>query len=137
MQHSKMQTDWTEKVKAAITDLERGGRVLEPRNALAIIDDVVEGKLDAAELSVIHGIPQDWIEATLGHVTRAVQGKGRVLPLDVEGWYAFHGHGQPYEVAPAFATAWRQARGLSSPNSQRLSFASSPTMIAASSRSKA
>jgi hypothetical protein len=113
MQHLKMRTDWTEKVEAAITDLERGGRVLEPRKALAIIDDVVEGKLDSAELAVIHGIPQDWIETTLGHITRAVQDTGRVLPLDAGGWYDFHGHERPYEVAPGFATAWKKARGLS------------------------
>jgi len=78
-----MPTDWTEKVRNAITNLEtKIGRVLEPGQALAIIDDVVEGKLAAYELAIIHGIPEAWIEVTLGHVTRTVQGTGRALPLD-------------------------------------------------------
>jgi hypothetical protein len=95
-----MPTDWTEKVKAAITDLEIGGRVLESDRALVIIDDVEDGKLAVAELGMIHGIPQNWVGTTLGHVTRAVQGTGRVLPLDAGGWYALRGPDQPYEVAP-------------------------------------
>jgi hypothetical protein len=85
-----MPTNWTTKVKAAITDLERGGRVLYPSDALAVIDDVVEGKLAADELTMIHGITRDWIATTLGHVTKAVQGTGRVRPLATGGWYAFH-----------------------------------------------
>jgi hypothetical protein len=108
-----MPTEWTDKVKDAIANLEtKTGRVIEPDQALAIIDDVVEGKLAADELVMIHGIPEAWIEVTLGHVTRMVQGTGRVLPLDAGGWYAFQGREQPYEVAPGFAAAWKQARGL-------------------------
>jgi hypothetical protein len=108
-----MPTDWANKVRAAITNLKtKNHRVLEPDQALAIIDDVVEGKLVAYELAIIHGIPEAWIEVTLGHVTRVVQGTGRALPLDAGGWYAFHGHEQPYEVAPGFAAAWKKACGL-------------------------
>jgi hypothetical protein len=108
-----MPTDWTDKVRNAIANLDTEiGRVLEPGQALALIDDVVEGKLAAYELAIIHGIPEAWIEVTLGHVTRMVQGTGRVLPLDAGGWYAFQGREQPYEVAPGFAAAWKQARGL-------------------------
>jgi hypothetical protein len=73
----------------------------------------VGGKLAAAELAMIHGIPQNWIETTLAHVTRTVQGTGRVLPLDAGGWYALRGPNQPYEVAPGFAAAWKKARSLS------------------------
>jgi hypothetical protein len=108
-----MPTDWANKVRNAITNLEdKTDRVLEPNQALAIIDDVVEGKLAAYELAIVHGIPEAWIEVTLGHVTRMVQGTGRALPLDAGGWYAFHGHEQPYEVAPGFAATWKKARGL-------------------------
>jgi hypothetical protein len=108
-----MPTDWANEVKAAITHLQtKTHRVLEPDQALAIIDDVVEGKLAAYELAIIHGIPEAWIEVTLGHVTRMVQGTGRALPLDAGGWYAFQGHEQPYKVAPGFAAAWKEARGL-------------------------
>jgi hypothetical protein len=107
-----MPIDWTDKVRNAIANLEtKTGRVLEADQALAIIDDVVEGKLAAYELAIIHGIPQEWIEVTLGHVTRMVQGTGRVLPLDAGGWYAFQGHDHPYRVAPGFAAAWKKARG--------------------------
>ena len=96
-----MPTNWTDQVSNAISSLETNtDRVLEPARALAILDDVVEGKLAAYELAIIHGIPEAWIEVTLGHVTRMVQGTGRVLPLDAGGWYAFQGHEQPYEVAP-------------------------------------
>jgi hypothetical protein len=78
-----MPADWANKVRAAITNLEtKTDRVLEPNQALAIIDDVVEGKLAVYELAIIHGIPEAWIEVTLGHVTRMVQGTGRTLPLD-------------------------------------------------------
>ena len=109
-----MPTNWTDQVSNAIANLETNtDRVLEPARALAILDDVVEGKLAAYELAIIHGIPEAWIEVTLGHVTRMVQGTGRVLPLDAGGWYAFQGHEQPYEVAPGFAAAWKKARGLS------------------------
>jgi len=108
-----MPTDWTEKVKAAITDLDIGGRVLEPDRSLAIIDDVADGKLVVADLGMIHGIPQNWIETTLGHVTRTVQGTGRVLPLAAGGWYALRDPDQPYEVAPGFAVAWKKARSPS------------------------
>ena len=106
-------TDWAAKVRNAITKLEINiGRVLEPDRSLAVIDDVVAGKFAAAELATIHGIPQDWIETTLGHVTRAV-GTGRVGSLAAGGWYAFQGYEHPYAVAPGFVTAWKQARGLS------------------------
>jgi hypothetical protein len=74
----------------------------------------VEGKLAADELAMIHGIPEAWIEVTLGHVTRTAQGAGRVLPLDAGGWYAFHRYEHPYDVAPGFAAAWKKARGLDS-----------------------
>jgi hypothetical protein len=108
-----MPTDWANKVRAAITNLQANShRVLEPDQAVAIIDDVVEGKLASYELAIIHGIPEAWIEVTLRHVTRVVEGTGRVLPLDAGGWYAFQGHEQPYEVAPGFAAAWKKARGL-------------------------
>jgi hypothetical protein len=109
-----MPTNWTDQVSNAIANLETNtGRVLKPGQALAIIDDVVEGKLAADELAMIHGIPEAWIEVTPGHVTRTAQGAGRVLPLDVGGWYAFQGHEQSYDVAPGFAAAWKKARGLS------------------------
>jgi hypothetical protein len=94
---------WTDQVSNAIANLETNtDRVLAAARALAIIDDVVEGKLMAYELAIVHGIPKAWIEVTLGYVTRMVQGTGRVLPLDAGGWYAFQGHEQPYEVAPGF-----------------------------------
>ena len=49
-----MPTDWADKVRAAITNLEtKTDRVLEPDKALAIIDDVVAGKFAAAELATI------------------------------------------------------------------------------------
>jgi hypothetical protein len=108
-----MPTDWADKVKDAITNLEtKTGRVIEADQALAIIDGVVEGKLAVEELAMIHGIPEAWIEVTVGHVTRKAQGTGRGLPLDAGGWYAFQGHERPYEVAPGFAAAWKKARGL-------------------------
>ena len=76
-----MPTDWADKVRAAITNLDKKtDRVLEPSKALGIIDDIVEGKLAADELAMIHGIPEAWIEVTLGHITRTAQGAGRVLP---------------------------------------------------------
>jgi hypothetical protein len=88
-----MPTDWTDKVRNAITNLEnKTDRVPEADQALAIIDDVVAGKLAAYELAIIHGVPEARIEVTLGHVTRMVQGTGRALPLDAGGWYAFQGH---------------------------------------------
>jgi hypothetical protein len=108
-----MPTDWANKVRAAITSLEiKTDRVLNPARSLAIIDDVVDGRLESDELAMIHGVRQEWIEMTLGHVTRMVQGTGRVRPLDAGGWYAFQGHEHPYEVAPGFVAAWKEARGL-------------------------
>jgi hypothetical protein len=32
--------------------------------------------------------------------------------LEAGGWYAFQGYEHPYKVAPGFAVAWKQARGL-------------------------
>jgi hypothetical protein len=108
-----MPTNWTDQVSNAIANLQtKIGRVLEPDQALAIIDEVVEGKLAAYELAMIHGIPEAWIEVTLGHVTRTSQGAGRVLPLDVGGWYAFQGHERSYELASGFAAARKKARDL-------------------------
>jgi hypothetical protein len=75
-----MPPNWAEKVRDAITNLEtKGDRVLEPDQALAIIDDVVDGKFAAAELATIHGIPPEWIRTMLGQITRAVRtaGSGR------------------------------------------------------------
>jgi hypothetical protein len=87
------------KVRDAIANLEiNTERVLEADKALAIIDDVVSGKFAAAELATIHGIPQDWIETTLGQITRAVA-TGPVRSLAAGGWYAFQGYEHPYEVA--------------------------------------
>jgi hypothetical protein len=104
-----MPTDWAAKVRAAIANLQVDtDRVLEPAKALAIIDDVVAGKFATAELATVHGIPQEWIRTTLGHITRAV-GTGRVRSLAAGGWYAFQGHEHPYAVAPGFvAAAWKR-----------------------------
>jgi hypothetical protein len=45
-------TNWTDQVSNAISNLETNtDRVLEPARALAILDDVVEGKLAAYELA--------------------------------------------------------------------------------------
>jgi hypothetical protein len=108
-----MPTDSANKVRAAITNLDViNDRVLDPARSLAIIDGVVEGKVAADELAMIHGVPEAWIEVTLGHVTRTAQGTGRVRSLDAGGWYAFQGHEHPYEVASGFAAAWKKARGL-------------------------
>jgi hypothetical protein len=79
-----MPTGWADKVRAAITNLEmKTDRLLEPDRALAIIDDVVEGKFAAADLATIHGVPQAWIKTALGQITRVtrVVGTGRVRSL--------------------------------------------------------
>ena len=75
--------NWADKVRAAITNLEaKTGRVLEPEQALALIDDIVEGRLAADELAMIHGISQESIKTTLdtspGPLARA--GSGRSTP---------------------------------------------------------
>jgi hypothetical protein len=107
-----MPTDWTDKVRNAITNLEtKTDRVLEPDQALVIIDDVVEGKFAAADLATIHSVPQEGIRATLGQITRAV-GSGRARSLAAGGWYEFKRDDQPYDVDPGFAAAWKKARGL-------------------------
>jgi hypothetical protein len=72
----------------------------------------IPGKFAAAELAVIHGLPQEGVRTTLGQVTRAV-GTGGVRSLEAGGWYAFQGYEHPYKVAPGFAAAWKQKRGLS------------------------
>jgi hypothetical protein len=113
---SAMPTDWADKVRAAITDLEtKSRRVLEPDQALALIDDVVEGKFAPGDLATIHGVPQAWIGTTLGHITRVtrVVGTGRVRSLASGDWYEFKSDDQPYVVAPGFAAAWKKERGLS------------------------
>lgn len=105
-----MATDWADKVRTAITNLEtRTGRMLGPDQALVLIDDIVEGKVTADELAVIHGIPPEWIKTTLAQITRAV-GTGRVRSLEAGGWYVFQGYEHPYRVAPGFAVAWKTAR---------------------------
>jgi hypothetical protein len=105
--------NWTDKVRAAITNLEaKTGRVLKPDQALSLIDDIVEGKLAADELAMIHGIPPEWIKTTLGHITRAI-GSGRVRTLDAGGWYEFKSYEHPYDVASGFAAVWKEVRGLS------------------------
>jgi hypothetical protein len=110
---STMPTDWADKVRDAIIDLElKTDRVLEPDQALAIIDDVVEGKFAAGDLATIHGIPQAWIRTALGHITRVV-GPGRVRSLATGDWYERKSDDRPYDVAPGFAAAWKEARGLS------------------------
>ena len=107
-----MPTNWTDKVRDAITNLEtKTDRVLEPNQSLAIIDDVVEGKFAAGDLATIHGIPQECIRTTRGHITRAV-GSGRVRSLATGGWYERKSDDRPYDVAPGFAAAWKKARGL-------------------------
>jgi hypothetical protein len=108
-----MPTDWADKMRDAITHLEtKTRRVLEPDQALALIDDVVEGKFAAGDLATIHGIPQESIRTTLGQITRAV-GTGRVRSLATGDWYELKSDDQPYDVAPGFAAAWKKARGLS------------------------
>jgi hypothetical protein len=111
-----MPTDWADKVRAAITNLEtKNRRVLEPDQALALIDDVVEGKFAAADLATIHGIPQESIRTTLGQITRVTRavGAGRVRSLATGDWYELKSDDQPYVVVPGFAAAWKKARGLS------------------------
>ena len=109
-----MPTDWTDKVKDAIKNLEttKTDRVLDPVRSLSIIDDVVEGSLTAAEIVALHRTPHAWIRATLGLVTRAV-GAGGGSSLAAGGWYELKSNDQPDEVAPGFAAAWKKARGLS------------------------
>jgi hypothetical protein len=49
-----MPTDWAAKVRDAITNLEiNTDRVLEPDQALVVIDDVVAGKFAAAAMTHI------------------------------------------------------------------------------------
>jgi hypothetical protein len=109
-----MPTDWAAEVRNAITNLEvDADRVLEPAKALAVIDDVVTGKFTAAKLATIHGIPQQWIRTTIGQVTRALGRGPRPWLLGAGAWCAFQGLERPYAVAPDFAAAWKQARGLS------------------------
>src|ERR1700737_860079 len=113
MDGTKCDAHWVEKVRVAIANLEtKTDRVLEPDKALAIIDDVVEGKFAAADLATIHGIPQEWIRTTLGQVTRAA-GSGGGRSLAAGGWYELQSDDEPYDVAPGFAGAWKKARGLS------------------------
>ena len=71
-------------MRAAITNLEaKTGRVLEPEQALALIDDIVEGRLAADELAMIHGIPQEWIRTTRCWLGRGpVARRRRRLVLD-------------------------------------------------------
>jgi hypothetical protein len=107
-----MPTDWTNKMRNAITNLEtKTDQVLEPDQALAILDDVLEGKFAAADLAMIHSVPQEGIRATLRQITRAV-GSRRARSLAAGGWYEFKGDDQPYDVDPRFAAAWKKARGL-------------------------
>ena len=107
-----MPTDWAAKVRDAVTNLEiKTRRVLQPDQALALIDDVVEGKVAAGDLATIHGIPQESIRTTLGQITRAV-GTGRVRSLAAGGWYERKSDDRPYDVDPGFAAAWKRARGL-------------------------
>ena len=95
-----MPTDWTDEVRDAIRNLEiKTGRVLQPDQALALIDDVVEGKFAAGDLAMIHGIPQESIRTTLGQITRTV-GTGRVRSLAAGGWYERKSDDRPYDVAP-------------------------------------
>jgi hypothetical protein len=108
-----MPTDWADKVRDAITHLEtKTRRVLEPDQALALIDDVVEGKFAAGDLATTHDLPQECIRTTLGQVTKAV-GLGRVRSLAAGDWYERKSDDRPYDVAPGFAAAWKKARGLS------------------------
>jgi hypothetical protein len=108
-----MPNDWAARVSNAINNLKlKTNRVVEPDQSLALIDDVVAGKFAAAELAVIHGLPQEGVRTTLGRVTRAV-GTGGVRSLEAGGWYAFQGYEHPYKVAPGFAAVWKQVRGLS------------------------
>ena len=75
-----MPTDWAAKAKDAITNLVlKTDRVLEPDQSLSLIDDVVAGKLAAAELATIHGVPQEAVKTTLGQVTRAAGMGGKSL----------------------------------------------------------
>jgi hypothetical protein len=107
-----MAINWAKKVEDAITTLEtKTNRVLKSARALAIIDDVVAGHLDAAELAAVHGVPQAWIKATLGQITAAV-GTGHARSLADGSWYEFKSNEQPYEVAAGFAVAWKKARRL-------------------------
>jgi hypothetical protein len=107
-----MPTDWDEKVRNVITNLEtKIDWVVEPDQALAIIDDIVEGKFAAGDLATIHGIPREGIATTLRQVTRAV-GSGRVRSLAAGDWYERKSDDRPYDVAPGFAAAWKKARGL-------------------------
>jgi hypothetical protein len=77
-----MPTDWTDKVRDAITNLEiNTDRVLKPAKALAIIDDVVAGKFAAAELATVHGIPRSASgqrsDTSRGRLARAASGRSR------------------------------------------------------------
>jgi hypothetical protein len=89
---------------------EKPGRILSHDKFCAIIDDVVPENLTAEQIASAHG-GKDLVRTTLGHVTTATQGGGRVKPISEGGWYAFRGNAQCYEVAPGFAAAWKQKRG--------------------------
>jgi hypothetical protein len=100
-----MPTDWTEKVRHAITNLEiKSGRVLEPGQALAIIDDVVPWRESWRPMS----LPSSTAFRRLGLRRRSDRSRGW---FRARAAYAFQGHDQPYKVAPGFAAAWKKARG--------------------------
>lgn len=74
---------------------------------MAIIDDVVLG-LPRAEILEKNGVTADDLVTSLGHVTMAVQGGGKVRKLIDGGWY--ERRALDYEVSDGFAAAWMRMR---------------------------
>lgn len=104
-----MQNDefWRDAAADAYTNLTRVTRVYPKAKMLAVVDDLcLHGSVTQSELCDRHGI-QDFISTSVGHVTVAVHGKGKVP--EEGGWY--RKLGRTYHVHPAFVLAWNRRRG--------------------------
>lgn len=102
--------DWTKAADDVHSHLTSHERTYDLGEMLSFVDDVaVLGLVDRDALVKKYG-KSDFVDTTLGHVTTAVHGGGKV-PKD-GGWYSVGEPGHTYSVHPKFAQAWRQKRGL-------------------------
>lgn len=98
--------------REALAHLQRHGDEDRARAYLAILDDLATGLTDHAALVAKHG-SADAIASALYYPTKAIHGGGACPPIAEGGWY--ENAGARYRVAPGFAQAWAQLRGLSRP----------------------
>jgi hypothetical protein len=110
---SRAVSDWNDAAADAYSHLNERKREYYKQAMWSLLDELAMRESATQEQMMEKHKDADFIETTLGHVTTAVHGPGRV-PKE-GGWYRVTPDPHTYHIHSAFAEAWKAKRRLPRP----------------------